>query len=236
MPFRLLSFAVIAVLTLVFGLGCSSGGQSGADEFEISILRSRELRNRYGEIQDPRLQAYNQYLCSRLVRAVQRSEREGLMSTKCQMVFLNERAPLAFSLGNGKVAVSRGLIVRMRNEAELAFVIAHEISHDTLGHEAQIFAVGDYLLEQERQIGLELEADRYALGIVALAGYDPRASIEAIVSASGIHDWGTTAGTHPSIEMRHKAAWNQFEKSGWMPPGTVEKREFKKIRDLLRAS
>lgn len=45
--------------------------------------------------------------------------------------------PNAFSVGDGLVFVNLGLLSRMRNQGELAFVLAHELAHDYLNHSMQ---------------------------------------------------------------------------------------------------
>lgn len=107
----------------------------------------------------------------------------------------------AFAVPGGTVFVTRGLVQRMRSEAELAGVLAHEISHVLRKHHlkavqkaAQTSLAGDALqhaLKEQRPEardklitlgnelytrGLdksdELEADRVGIVIAARAGYD----------------------------------------------------------------
>lgn len=42
--------------------------------------------------------------------------------------------PNAFTTGDGRICVNLGLMVRLRNEAQLAFVIGHELAHQQLDH------------------------------------------------------------------------------------------------------
>ena len=42
--------------------------------------------------------------------------------------------PSAIAIGGGHFVISDGLIAFVRNESELAAVLAHEISHQSLGH------------------------------------------------------------------------------------------------------
>jgi predicted Zn-dependent protease len=107
----------------------------------------------------------------------------------------------AFAVPGGTIFVTRGLVERMKSEAELAGVLAHEISHVLRKHHlkaiqkgAQTALAGDALNQalrnQNAQVreklvsfggeiytrGLdksdELEADRYGVVIAARAGYD----------------------------------------------------------------
>ena len=109
----------------------------------------------------------------------------------------------AFSTPGGYVFVTRGLIARLKNEAELAGVLAHEVAHVVRKHhlnamrkgkgmEAGANALSMYLDQQRSAVakeklvggikevmlrGLdkddEFEADRMGVVIAARAGYDP---------------------------------------------------------------
>jgi predicted Zn-dependent protease len=107
----------------------------------------------------------------------------------------------AFAVPGGTIFVTRGLVERMRSEAELAGVLAHEISHVLRKHHlkaiqkgAQTALAGDALNQalrnqradvREKLVnfsaemytrgldkGDELEADRLGVVIAARAGYD----------------------------------------------------------------
>ena len=109
----------------------------------------------------------------------------------------------AFCLPGGKVAVYTGLMDYMDNEAELAFVVGHEIGHAVARHGGErmsrtiVQSVGAVLIsmifENETldaiygtgtELGImlpysrsnESEADAIGLILMARAGYDPSAS------------------------------------------------------------
>ena len=108
-------------------------------------------------------------------------------------------------LPGGKVAVYTGLMDLMKNEAELAFVVGHEIGHAIARHSGErmswgmLQSLGGILVElgfqndivtevygTGTQLGVmlpfsrsnESEADLIGLILMAKAGYDPRASVE----------------------------------------------------------
>lgn len=100
----------------------------------------------------------------------------------------------AFCVADGLIGVNNGLIANLRSEAELAFVLAHEVSHFLEGH---IFE--DYFKEQEksdgsvevlediesrlkRSRGQELEADSVGLRIFLESGYESSAISGALIS------------------------------------------------------
>jgi predicted Zn-dependent protease len=63
-----------------------------------------------------------------------------------QFTVLNSSVVNAFSLPGGKVFITRGLMERMTNEAQLAGVLGHEIGHVTAQHVSQ--QVGQQQIEQ----------------------------------------------------------------------------------------
>lgn len=110
----------------------------------------------------------------------------------------------AFCLPGGKVAFYSGIVDKMDNEAEMAFVMAHEIAHAIARHGGEriswgyIQSLGGILVSLGLQnstvngvygIGSELgvmlpfsrrdesEADYIGMLLMARAGYDPRASV-----------------------------------------------------------
>jgi hypothetical protein len=54
-----------------------------------------------------------------------------------EFVVLNSSVPNAWALPGGKIAVNRGLLTELKNEAELAAVLGHEIVHAAARHGAK---------------------------------------------------------------------------------------------------
>ncbi|HWL61370.1 MAG TPA: M48 family metalloprotease [Steroidobacteraceae bacterium] len=54
-----------------------------------------------------------------------------------EFTVLNNSVPNAWALPGGKIAINRGLLTELRNEAELAAVLGHEIVHSLARHGAQ---------------------------------------------------------------------------------------------------
>ncbi len=55
-----------------------------------------------------------------------------------EFVVINDSSMNAWALPGGKIAINRGLLVELRDEAQLAAVLAHEISHVTRRHSARM--------------------------------------------------------------------------------------------------
>lgn len=106
----------------------------------------------------------------------------------------------AFSTNNGIILINMGLLARLENEAQLAFILAHEISHFSQKHPLEIFlktrtlekntrtlfrpaSLEDVLLAQNNYTKeKEQEADLKALELFLNSAYD----LEAISSAFDI--------------------------------------------------
>ncbi|MBD3648607.1 MAG: M48 family metalloprotease, partial [Pseudomonadales bacterium] len=123
-----------------------------------------------------------------------------------EFVVLNNSTPNAWALPGGKIAVNRGLLTSLNNEAELAAVLGHEVVHSAARHGARSMQRGlilqglvmatalsasdsDYanfivggaqlraqLLNQKYGRDAELEADYYGMQYLDRAGYDPEAA------------------------------------------------------------
>lgn len=63
-----------------------------------------------------------------------------LQPLKLHLIFSRDGWPNAYSVGEGTIVVNLGLFVRLHNEAELAFVLCHELSHYYLDHSNQAIA------------------------------------------------------------------------------------------------
>lgn len=125
----------------------------------------------------------------------------------------------AFS--NGKfIAVTRGAMQFFSRDDELAWLVAHELAHNVLGHRqnaklramlrAFIGATGDGavpVLEAPPQRSLEAEADYVGVYIMAQAGYDVEAirrvwqRLEPLETQEGGPP-STSSQTHPSTAER----------------------------------
>lgn len=167
------------------------------DEVEIGKGVAANLLGAAPLVKDDKLQAYVNRVGWWLAQHTERADlvwHFGVLDTDS----LN-----AFAAPGGYVFVTRGLLLNMRNEAELAGVLAHEIAHVLRRHHlaaiqknaqtgiladlasmatesSQYGAVADKAINASTELyarGLdksdEYEADRMGVVIAARAGYDP---------------------------------------------------------------
>jgi predicted Zn-dependent protease len=165
------------------------------EEIQIGHDMAARLLGAAPLVPDPRLQQYVNHVGRWLAAQTERPDlpwRFGVMDAPQ----LN-----AFAVPGGTIFVTRGLVLRMKSEAELAGVLAHEISHVLKKHHlkaiqkgAQTALAGEVLstavqnqnsAAREKLISFgtemytrgldksdELEADRLGVVIAARAGYD----------------------------------------------------------------
>lgn len=125
-------------------------------------------------------------------------------------IFLNSDVINAFALPGGQVFITRGLVERMDNEAQLAGVLGHEIAHVTARHANNRLvrqaglsiaaAIGGVVIGNDEDLqllvnglvtgagvyaltfdrGQESESDQLGMRYMAQAGYDPSAQLEVM--------------------------------------------------------
>lgn len=125
-----------------------------------------------------------------------------------EFVVLNNSVPNAWALPGGKIAINRGLLVLLEDEAQLAAVLGHEVVHSAARHgatqqtRAALLGMGAQVLSglgSQTQYGtllsqgvnmgagawqakygrdLELESDDYGMRYMEKTGYEPQAAVE----------------------------------------------------------
>ena len=130
---------LVAAVVVVAGLvGCTTNPVTGRShlsafdeswEIQLGMEASPEfVRQNGGEVPDPQLVNYVRQIGLRLAR---QSERPDL---PWEIHLVNTPVINAFALPGGKVFMTRGLLSKMTNEAQLAGVLGHEVAHVTAQH------------------------------------------------------------------------------------------------------
>ena len=217
---------------LIGGITAAQALQPISDEQEVQIGNSALLQM----AQDPRFQLYqgqalNQYVANVGVRLAQASSRPNL-PWRFGVVVSDDLN--AFALPGGIVCVTTGALKAMKNEAELATVLAHEIGHvaerhgidqlkramvaqglaiAALGTSPEIAQAAGAIAVQIVLNGYgreaEFEADRFGIQLASKAGYNPEALVaflETIAAhGGGTPGWLIPLSNHPSVQQRVQA-------------------------------
>ncbi len=205
----LLVLSLVAAVTMT---GCAINPVTGRSELafyemsegeEISIGKKAfpsAIQQMQGEVNDPALQAYVGKVGKKLAAVSHRPQ------LPYRFVVLNDSTPNAFAVPGGAIAITRGLLVGMENEAQLAAVLGHEIGHVTARHAAQGIqrgmllnlgviilgeATGGYsaiarqggqlaatLIDNSYSREQESESDRLGIDYMVRAGYSPFGSVQ----------------------------------------------------------
>jgi len=98
-------------------------------------------------ITTPEVNNYLQAVVQKII-----SSNPDLKSTDVRVVFSRDWWPNASCMADGSIAINAGLYIFLRNEAELAFVISHELAHYYLHHhEKEVRAYVEKINDKEYQ-------------------------------------------------------------------------------------
>ncbi len=200
------------------------------DQIDL-IVRSDEAHQellRQGMIsQEASLTRYVEGITARLLKPVQYALPPQL---HIRVYVLRDPQINAMAMPNGNIYVNEGLLVRFQNEAQLAFVLGHEVSHVTEQHSLKarqatkttsvllntagmvldpnlsIMASMLYLSNHSRDA--ESESDLKGLDLMCTAGYQADQSVKAIEllleAKSADAMTGSIWGSHPGLKDRMK--------------------------------
>lgn len=140
---------------------------SPAEERALRELLLGQIYAQLPVVHDPELNAYLQSLGTRLTGGGVGAEQA------FTFVLIDDPTINAFAAPGGIIAVFTGLILNAENEAELAGVLAHEISHVTQRHIARAFA---------NARGINLTTVLGILGAIIAGAYNPQVGSAALYS------------------------------------------------------
>ena len=132
-----------------------------------------------------------------------------------EFVVLNNSVPNAWALPGGKIAVNRGLLTELQNEAELAAVLGHEIVHAAARHGAKA---------QERGTMMQIGMQAAQVG-AAIGGVDPNLAGLALQGAgAGLQMVQMKYGRDQELESDHYGM-KYMKLAGYDPWGAVTLQE-----------
>jgi Zn-dependent protease with chaperone function len=97
--------------------------------YENRFEEVRELLTSSRSITAPEADRYLKALVQKIILA-----NPELKGSELRVVFSRDWWPNAYSLGEGTIAVNAGLLIFLDNEAELVFILCHELAHFHLNH------------------------------------------------------------------------------------------------------
>lgn len=192
-PLEKFLFPVLLALSIANCTPVAAGNQGHEQQNARAAARLIEAEWPVRSANDP-VTRYVQSLGEGLGNAVEEGR-----AVRWTFTVLRDRAPYAFSIGAGHVYLAEGAVTFVRNEAELAAILAHEIGHQLSG-DLSAPAENRSFLNQEQELGRsappqrqkigsltqiydlekEKEADRRALIILQKRGFDPQALVDVL--------------------------------------------------------
>ena len=177
-----------------------AGAVSLEEEVKLGKEEHAKIISRFGVYRDQELQAYINKVGQRVAAESSREE------ITYKFTILNDDMINAFALPGGFIYVTRGMLMHMNSESELAAVLGHEVAHVTEKHALRRNARGKgisvlntvlaavsgqpALYELGNMFGgvllsgysreFELEADEVGARYMAKAGYSPKAMLKTI--------------------------------------------------------
>ena len=202
-------------------------------EYEVGLDLAREIRKQLTADHEPDAKELLDEIGARLSGRVANKLR------RFSFEAVRGGTPNAFALPGGFIFVTRSLIELCEwNRDEIAFILAHEMSHAIRGHAMErivnssaialgakaapaagliggwLQKVGVKFLQSAYSQDMEMEADTLAMLLVGAAGYDARSAIQMLSRLAKINPAADPAGfdayfsSHPPFELRIENAKN----------------------------
>ena len=156
---------------------------SDSEEISIGDKIYAQLSRDYKEIKNEKTLAY----VNKIVGQMQPFLKRRAVQYKIHIVHAS--FPNAFAIPGGHIYLTDSLLKVIGSEAQLAFILAHEIIHVDAGHVVSVIKDGDIVsrifLSPIYSKSQEAEADYAAVYLISSAGYYPLAAIDILKKISG---------------------------------------------------
>ena len=161
--------------------------------------RLEKLQNMLGEVLDTIGTADVMFMTADGVKRVKLAP----LAICASRFWVDTRSKLDAGADGVSVRVTEGLMAfTADDEGQLAAVVAHEMSHNLLGHRQRLAATGN---SNKQILETEIEADRLSVWLMANAGYDTQAALQFMERYGRRTDLGIfSAGTHLRWQNRQK--------------------------------
>jgi predicted Zn-dependent protease len=210
--------SLLAAGLLLLAAGCAVNPATGRSELALIPVSTQEeiaigektfpraVQQMGGGYPDSRLDAYVNEVGRRLGRVSQRPD------LPYQFRVVNDSTPNAFALPGGFIAVTRGLLVNLENEAQLASVLGHEVGHVAARHSVQGVQRGALL-----NLGLTVLS-----GVTGSTAYGPLAQQAGELTAQLVD----RSYSREQERESDRLGIDYMVKAGYNPQGAVQLQEF----------
>jgi len=244
-------FAIMCILVLV---GCATVPHTGRRQFnmvsdqQLNSLADRaftEVLEKEPACQDRRLKETVQRVADRISKAAETIDKPGF---KWDVRVVEKDVPNAFCLPGGKIVVYSGIIPYVKNEAGLAAVVAHEVSHAVARHGGErlsqqlalkgaVTVGGEVLKKKDGNLDA---ASRVLLGAMGMGG-----TVGLILPYSRIHEFEADrigqkymarAGYDPEEAARMWERMSKIKKPPipvWLSTHPADEDRISKLRESL---
>jgi metalloendopeptidase OMA1, mitochondrial len=251
--FENLPWAFSLLLVLVIA-ACATVPHTGRRQFnmvsdqQLNSLANKaftEVLDKEPKCQDPKLNEIAQRVADRISEAAEAIDKPAF---KWDLRVVNKDVPNAFCLPGGKIVVYTGIIPYVKNEAGLAAVVAHEVSHAVARHGGErmsqqlalkgAMTVGGEMLKKKD--GTLDKASRVILGALGMGG-----TVGVILPYSRIHEleadrigqlYMAKAGYDPTESANLWERMSKIQKPPipvWLSTHPADEERVRKLRESL---
>jgi predicted Zn-dependent protease len=231
-------FLKIILLVSVLTSGCAQKPiLSHETQLNAALRTAKWLGTNYGFVENNDLYAMLIKITGRLDTGITNLY-PGYTNYEWTVLVIDSDEPNAFSLGEGIIVITKGLILEINTEAELAAIIAHEMAHHLLGHcrDALTATANNkqnspkYLFSLQQ----ELDADAIAVNLLVSARYNPQAMLIALTIGYREKDRIVADDQQNWLAERTSALTERLENlKVYYPTLTENTREFTRVKKEL---